>query len=392
MDHDCLVDARALEETCEHAASPSSIDVDGHERVLLTNASLELVIDEWIGPEDAQVDIDDERVIGIHRSMVVCRLDVLGDTVQSRRGYAHGAEQVKRESRAGLLVVGPTGMVHGIVKPQRELDLCGPLGRACHPVEPGQTSIHMLERVVVPMRLAVPSCEIREEHIGFALTADRVQCSSEPCSKLGVSALSLSNSHGPSLVLVNWLHNQDMGRPSNRAERRQEILNAFARVLADHGYAGATIAAVATEAEMAPGLIHHHFDSKGELLRCLLAELSSRFRKRIAHYEQAGDPLLAYVDAAIKLDGHADITAAKCWVSLFAEALRDAALFDQTRRLIDTEIVAIERRSGQALDAHEAGAVLAYVIGALVLGAFAPRKTSGFAAPGLHKLVAALRK
>jgi hypothetical protein len=27
-----------------------------------------------------------------------------------------------------------------------------------------------------------------------------------------------------------------------------------------------------------------------------------------------------------------------------------------------------------------------------VLGAFAPRKTAGFAAPGLHKLVAALRK
>jgi hypothetical protein len=77
---------------------------------------------------------------------------------------------------------------------------------------------------------------------------------------------------------------------------------------------------------------------------------------------------------------------------LFAEALRDPALFDQMRRLIDSEISAIERRSGQSLDAHEAGAVLAYVIGSLVLGAFAPRKTAGFAAPGLHKLVAALRK
>ena len=69
---------------------------------------------------------------------------------------------------------------------------------------------------------------------------------------------------------------------------------------------------------------------------------------------------------------------------MFAEALRAPALFDQMRRLIDTEIVVIERRSGQELDAHEAGAVLAYVIGALVLGAFAPRKTAGFAAPGLH--------
>ncbi len=62
------------------------------------------------------------------------------------------------------------------------------------------------------------------------------------------------------------------------------------------------------------------------------------------------------------------------------------------RRLIDTELVAIQRRSGHALNAHEAGAVLAYVIGALVLGAFAPRKTAGFAAPGLAKLIASLRQ
>lgn len=183
-----------------------------------------------------------------------------------------------------------------------------------------------------------------------------------------------------------------MGRPSVRTARRQQILDAFARVLAEHGYAGATIAAVAAEAELAPGLIHHHFASKSELLECLLVELGSRFRTRLAHYERGGDALLAYADAALKLDGRADLTAAKCWVSLFAEALRDPTLFERMRRLIDTEIVAIERRSGRSLDVHGAGAVLAYVIGALVLGAFAPRKTAGFAAPGLYKLVAALRR
>jgi hypothetical protein len=78
-------------------------------------------------------------------------------------------------------------------------------------------------------------------------------------------------------------------------------------------------------------------------------------------------------------------------VGQLGDVLRDPALFDQMRRLMDTEIVAIERRSGLSLGAQEAGAVLAYVIGSLVLGAFAPRKTSGFAAPGLHRLVAALR-
>lgn len=182
-----------------------------------------------------------------------------------------------------------------------------------------------------------------------------------------------------------------MGRPSNRDARRAEILAAFARVLADHGYAGATIAAVATEAGIAPGLVHHHFDSKAELLTCLLSDLGARFRQRIHTQPQGTDTLLAYVDAALKLDDRADLTAAKCWVSLFAEALRDPTLFAQMRRLIDTEITSIQARSDHRFSAHDAGAILAYIIGSLVLGAFAPKKTAGFAAPGLHKLVAALR-
>jgi hypothetical protein len=82
--------------------------------------------------------------------------------------------------------------------------------------------------------------------------------------------------------------------------------------------------------------------------------------------------------------------AAKCWVGVLAEAVRNPSLFGQVRRLIDAEIGAIERRSRGKFSAQDAGSVLAFVIGALVLGAFAPRKTAGFAAPGLRKLVAAL--
>ncbi len=182
-----------------------------------------------------------------------------------------------------------------------------------------------------------------------------------------------------------------MGRPSNREERRREILGAFARVLADHGYAGATISAVAGEAGVAPGLVHHHFESKAELLSCLLDDLISRFRDRVHLYEDEADPLLAYGDAALRLDERADLTAARCWVGMFAETIRDPTLFGRMRRLIDTEIVAIQRRSEDQLSAQEAGAVLAYVIGSLVVGAFAPRKTAGFAAPGLRRLIAAMR-
>ena len=77
-------------------------------------------------------------------------------------------------------------------------------------------------------------------------------------------------------------------------------------------------------------------------------------------------------------------------MGLFAEAVRDPVLFGQVRRLVDTEIEAIRRRSDDRLSEQDAGAVLAFVIGALVLGAFAPRKTSGFASPALRRLVEAL--
>jgi TetR/AcrR family transcriptional repressor of bet genes len=181
-----------------------------------------------------------------------------------------------------------------------------------------------------------------------------------------------------------------MGRPSNRIERRAQILRAFATVLADHGYAGATIAAVATEAGLAPGIMHHHFKNKQEMLEALLRDLVSGFRARVQTYEEREDPLLAYTDGALKLDERADVTAARCWVGLFAEAVRSPSLFRQVRRLIDAEIGTIRHRSGGRLSDHDAGAVLAFIIGALVVGAIAPNKTAGFAAPGLRKLVGVL--
>jgi len=178
-----------------------------------------------------------------------------------------------------------------------------------------------------------------------------------------------------------------MGRPSVRAERRAQILEAFARVLAAHGYAGATIAAVAEEAGVARGLVHHHFTDKADLLASLLQELIDRFRRRTRAIQESADPLSAYAAAAVRLDATADAVAARCWVGVLAEAVRDPALFAQVRRLLDAEIEAIRRRSSHRLTPQDAGAVLAFIIGALVFGAFAPRKTAGFAAPALQRLI-----
>jgi TetR/AcrR family transcriptional repressor of bet genes len=132
-----------------------------------------------------------------------------------------------------------------------------------------------------------------------------------------------------------------MGRPSNREERRSEIVAAFAQVLAESGFAGATIAQVAAKAGYAPGLLHHHFAVKDELLDALLSTLVAAFRARVRGYESAESRLLAYVDGALKLDAQADVTAARCWVGVFAEALRNPGLFARVRRLLDAEIGSI---------------------------------------------------
>lgn len=203
-----------------------------------------------------------------------------------------------------------------------------------------------------------------------------------------------------------------MARPSLRTTRRAEIVTAFANVLSRHGFSGATIAAVAAEAGVAPGLVHHYFADKTDLLTSLVTDLVARFRRRTRSFESetdslssggvrstsappgrsAIDPLDAYISGALALGASADTVAARCWVGIFAEAVREPRLFEQMRRLLDAEVQSICSRSNAALDERGSGAVLAFIVGALVLGAFAPRKTAGFAAPSLRVLVRALAR
>ena len=65
-------------------------------------------------------------------------------------------------------------------------------------------------------------------------------------------------------------------------------------------------------------------------------------------------------------------------------------LFEEVRRLLDTEIEGIRRRSGGTLTPQEAGAPLAFVVGSLVMGAFAPRRVAGFAGPAARRLAGVL--
>ncbi len=169
----------------------------------------------------------------------------------------------------------------------------------------------------------------------------------------------------------------------------------MAKVLGTRGPAAATISAVAAVAGLAPGLVHHHVADKDALYRLALDELLTQFRARreaSSGTEPTADPLESYIDAALSLGERSDVVGARAWVGIFAEALSREPLRVAVRRTLDAEIATVQRLSRGSLDEAGASAVVAFVVGALVLGAFAPRKTAGFAAASLRRMLVGLRR
>lgn len=75
-----------------------------------------------------------------------------------------------------------------------------------------------------------------------------------------------------------------MGRPSRAEERREQILLAFERCVAQGGARSATLAQVAREANVTRTLIHHYFGSREELVTAALARVADAYH---ADFEQA---------------------------------------------------------------------------------------------------------
>jgi AcrR family transcriptional regulator len=61
------------------------------------------------------------------------------------------------------------------------------------------------------------------------------------------------------------------GRRPGNADTRGEIIEAAKRVFAAKGYDGASLRAVAREAEVDPALVHHYFDGKASLFVAAMA-------------------------------------------------------------------------------------------------------------------------
>jgi TetR/AcrR family transcriptional regulator, transcriptional repressor of bet genes len=138
-----------------------------------------------------------------------------------------------------------------------------------------------------------------------------------------------------------------MGRPSNTAERREQIAAALLRVMATQGYERATIGDIARVAELTPSLIHYHFENKQAILLEALHHLAARhaagLERRLADAALgARAELDAFIDFHLGLGADADPEALSCWVLMSGEAMREPvvrveyerALADLAARLI----------------------------------------------------------
>lgn len=67
--------------------------------------------------------------------------------------------------------------------------------------------------------------------------------------------------------------------PTMSKSKRDELLEAAARVLARRGYRGASIKDIAADAGVAPGLLHYYFPSKEQLVLEILARIRDRHRQ-----------------------------------------------------------------------------------------------------------------
>lgn len=177
-----------------------------------------------------------------------------------------------------------------------------------------------------------------------------------------------------------------MGRAGNSARRREQLVGGLLRTMARKGYGGASVADIALEARLAPGIVHYHFSSKQEILlgvvRRIEGLLRERFQRRLRRAGSRPRPrLFAYVDAHVGLGPDADPAALACWVSVGAEALRQpqvravyaqavAADVDVLRGLL-RDVLRDERRSLDRLGAMASG-LRAAIEGAYLLGSAAP--------------------
>ena len=84
-----------------------------------------------------------------------------------------------------------------------------------------------------------------------------------------------------------------VGRKRKTDMRRKEITQGLYRCIVKRGYASATVRDIAREANVRPGIIHHYFESKDEILAALTEMTFDRYKESfllLLQQHQDADP------------------------------------------------------------------------------------------------------
>jgi TetR/AcrR family transcriptional regulator, transcriptional repressor of bet genes len=191
-----------------------------------------------------------------------------------------------------------------------------------------------------------------------------------------------------------------MARPSNREERRRQILLGFQQSLARYGYEKATISSIAKAAGLTSGLIHYHFSSKLEILLELVNDLGDRLNQRFESLLQGrSDPLTqlaAFIDSRLSTGPGADPQAVACWVAIGTESLRQPEVQQAYRSLMQKQFEQLTQIVQQITNTADqsketAAALLAAVEGCYQLAAAVPEMAPpGFAARSVRRMAEGL--
>ena len=118
-------------------------------------------------------------------------------------------------------------------------------------------------------------------------------------------------------------------------QRRAQIVDALLVVMAQHGYAKATIAKIAAEANLNQGLLHYHFKSKQQILLALLDRLVNSELDALNALEGSSIDILTAVIARLLGAGEsARPQVVAVWVTIAAEAIRQPEVADSFREAL----------------------------------------------------------
>ncbi|MGM0558755.1 MAG: TetR/AcrR family transcriptional regulator [Myxococcota bacterium] len=136
-------------------------------------------------------------------------------------------------------------------------------------------------------------------------------------------------------------------------ERRAQISKAMLEVMAERGYAKASMPKIAEAADVTQGLIHYHFDSKQaillQVLETIVDDQMGALEDVLGSGAEPAEALRAVIDLFLAAGESAQPAVVAAWVTISAEAIRQVevreAFVEAITRLRDAMARAI--RAGQ---------------------------------------------